>query len=142
MLSTLYQLYPPLFALGLLRVDNPSSHIKDLYAQDRQFFALNRKRNLYIRASYLDEFDMGMDMRDLIEVPRLHVLVNQLQPGFHQITPLYRGKSFFYGNDNSDLEVIEIVSECARRKGIDAVEWVAYEQKRSECTKATIEVIQ
>ena len=142
MLSTLYQLCPPLFALGLLRVDNPSSHIKDLYAQDRQFFALNRKRNLYIRASYLEEFDMGMEMRDLIEVPRLHVLVNQLQPGFHQITPLYRGKSFFYGNDNSDLEVIEIVSECARRKGIDAVEWVAYEQKRSQRTTAIIGVIQ
>jgi len=40
MLSDIYQLCPPLFNLGLLRIDTPSSHIKDIYAQDRQFFTL------------------------------------------------------------------------------------------------------
>jgi len=99
--------------------------------------ALHKSRKLYIRGSYSGEFDVEMTTQDFLQVPRLHVLVNQLQPGFHQITPIYRGKSFFYDNDNSDAEVIEILSECARRKGIDAEEWEAFEQKRNQRINAS-----
>jgi hypothetical protein len=131
MLKDIYQLCPPIFALGLLRLDSPSSHIKDIYAQDRQFFALHKKRNLYIRASYCEEFDIEMSIQDLCDVPRLHVLVTQLARGIHQITPVYRGKSFFYGNDTSDFEIIQILIEMARRNGIDAKEFATYEQKNN-----------
>lgn len=136
MLKDIYQLSPPLFALGLLRIDSPSSHNKEIYAQDRQFFALHKKRNLYIRGCYSGEFDLEMSMEDLIRVPRLQVLVTQLATGIHQITPIYRGKSFFYGNDTSDFEIIQIVIEMARRNGIDTLEFAAFEQSHNERVKA------
>lgn len=130
MISDLYQLCPPLFSLGLLRIDSPSSHNKEIYAQDRQFFTLHKRRSLYIRGSYSEEFDFAMSVEDLLRVPHLHVLVTQIATGVHQITPLYRGKSFWYGNDTSDGEIIQIVIEMARRNGIDQAEFAAYEQNR------------
>lgn len=136
MLNNIYQLCPPLFSLGLLRIDSPSSHNKEIYAQDREFFALHKKRNLYIRGCYSPEFDLEISMEELIRVPQLHVLVSQLATGIHQVTPIYRGKSFFYGNDTTDFEIVQIVIEMSRRKGIDASEFAAFEQSHIQRMKA------
>lgn len=128
MLETLYQLTPPLFALGMLRIDSPSSHNREIYKQDKGFFQLHERRSLYIRAAYVGEFDLELNIGDWLRIPQLQVLVTQLATGIHQITPVYRGKSFFYGNDSTDLEILQIVMEMARRNGIDAQEFAAFEE--------------
>ena len=128
MLETLYQLTPPLFALGMLRIDSPSSHNREIYKQDKGFFQLHERRSLYIRAAYVGEFDLELNIGDWLRIPQLQVLVTQLAIGIHQVTPIYRGKSFFYGNDSTDLEILQIVMEMARRNGIDAQEFAAFEE--------------
>jgi hypothetical protein len=125
--DSIYQLSPPLFALGMLRIDSPSSHQRDIYSTDKEFFALHSRRNLYIRTSYMGEFDQPMEMGEWLRVPRLQVLVTKLATGIHQVVPVYRGKSFFYGNDTTDLEILQILVEMSRRGGIDASEWYLFE---------------
>jgi hypothetical protein len=138
MLNDIYKLAPPLFSLGLLRIDSPSSsHNKEAYAQDRQFFALHKKRSLYIRGSYAGEFDLEMSVEDLLLVPRLHVLVTQLATGIHQVTPIYRGADFYYGHDGTDGEIVQIVIEMARRNGIDASEFATYATENDKRIKAS-----
>ena len=138
MVTDLSQLCPPLFSLGLLRIDSPSSHSKEAYANDRQFFALHKKdkRVLYLRAAYAGEFDMLMSLEDMLRTPRLHVLVAQLATGIHQITPVYRGTDFYYAHD-SDSEVIQIVIEMARREGINKVEFEAFSRENNQRIRAS-----
>jgi hypothetical protein len=126
MLDTLYQLCPPLFAMGMMRLDSPSSHNRDIYAQDKAFFLLHKNRSLYLRQSYNGEFDFEMSIQDSMKIPRLQILVTKLATGIHQVSPVYRGKSFFYGNDTSDIEILEIVMEMSRRGGIDVTEWATF----------------
>jgi hypothetical protein len=146
LIDTVYQLCPPLFSLGLLRIDSPSTHPKDVYARDKEFFQLHPKRNLYIRAAYFGEFDFEMSIEDSLRTPQLHVLIAKYASGFHQVTPIYRGSSFFYGNDTTDLEILEIANEMQRRNGIDIAEWRAFEGKHMQRVDAltvnTIEVAQ
>jgi hypothetical protein len=137
-MKDIHQLCPPLFALGLLRIDSPSSHRSEVYRQDKEFFHLHKVRNLYLRAAYFGEFDLEMEIGDRLRVPTLHVLVTQLATGFHQVAPLYRGKPFFHGNEATDLEVMQIVVEMARRNGIDKLEWVAYAEKQLERTMGAL----
>jgi hypothetical protein len=144
MIDSVYQLCPPLFALGLLRIDTPTSHIREVYARDKEFFELHKRRNLYIRADYQGEFDLEMNIGDWLQLPRLQVLVTKFATGIHQVTPVYRGRSFFYGNDTTDLEILQILVEMSRRNGIDATEWKAFESKHNQQLAAlqsqTIEV--
>lgn len=135
-MKDIHQLCPPLFALGLLRIDSPSSYKGDVYQQDKEFFQLHKGRTLYLRAAYIGEFDLEMELAEALKTPKLHVLVTQLAKGSHQITPVYRGKAFFYGNDTTDLEVIQILIEMARRNGIDETEWVAFEDKNDRTFNA------
>jgi hypothetical protein len=135
--NNIYQLCPPLFSLGHLRIDSPSSHNKVAYPKDREFYVLNKKRTHYIRGSYFDEFDLQLGMGERWCVPLLHVLVTKLATGIHQVTPVYRGKSFYDGNDTTDFEIIQIAIEMARRKGIDADEFAAFEQDNNERIKAS-----
>ena len=135
MLDTLYQLTPPLFALGMLRIDSPASNRRDIYGQDKSFFQLHERRSLYLRAAYVGEFDLELSIVEMLRTPPLHVLVTQLAKGIHQVTPVYRGKSFFYGNDSTDLEILQIVMEMARRNGIDAQEFAAFEQSHNKRIK-------
>ena len=107
----------------MLRIDSPSSHNREIYAQDKAFFALHKNRNLYLRQNYNGEFDLEMNLQDSLRIPRLQILVTKLATGIHQVSPVYRGKSFFYGNDTSDIEILEIVMEMSRRGGIDVSEW-------------------
>jgi len=119
---------PPLFALGVLRIDSPAAHSQEVYAWDKEFFSLHKARKLYLRNGYVGEFDIEPDVSEWLRIPHLQVLVNQLAPGIHQVTPVYRGRSFFSNNDGTDLEVMQIVIEMGRRNGIDEIEWLAYEQ--------------
>ncbi len=128
MIDTVFQLSPPLFALGMLRIDSPASHSREVYANDKVFFQLHPKRNLYIRADFNGEFDQHMETGEWLRVPRLQVLVTQLATGIHQVVPVYRGKSFFYGNDTTDLEILQILIEMSRRNGIDVPEWALFER--------------
>lgn len=132
MLNNIYQLCPPLFALGVLRIDSPSNHNREVYAQDKNFFALHKKQNLYLRTAYSGEFDLEFNITDSLRVPHLQVLVTQFAKGIHQVTPVYRGKSFYYGNDTTDLEILQILVEMERRNGIDAFEWNAFEQSQAK----------
>jgi hypothetical protein len=132
MTDTIYQLSPPLFALGLLRIDSPTCHLTDTYSHDKEFFQLHKRRNLYIRADYNGEFDQLMEIGEWLRVPRLQVLVTQLAAGIHQVVPVYRGKSFFYGNDTTDLEILQILIEMSRRNGIGVTEWIAFENQHNE----------
>jgi hypothetical protein len=141
-IDTIYKLSPPLFALGLFRIDSPSSHLTDTYAQDKEFFQLHKRRNLYIRADYNGEFDLLMDIGEWLRVPRLQVLVTQLATGIHQVVPVYRGKSFFYGNDTTDLEILQILIEMSRRNGISAAEWMVFENKHNERMKALSQTVE
>ena len=137
MLDTLCQLTPPLFALGMLRIDSPSSNNREIYRQDKAFFQLHVRRNLYIRAAYMGEFDLEVNIGDWLRIPQLQVFVTQLATGIHQVSPVYRGKSLFYGNDSTDLEILQIVMEMARRNGIDPVEFAAFEASHIQRLKVS-----
>jgi len=141
MLDTLYQLCPPLFGMGMMRIDSPSSNNRDIYAQDKSFFALHKNRNLYLRQSYNGEFDLELSTGDWLRIPHLQILVTKLATGIHQVCPTYRGSSFFYGNDSTDLEVLQIVMEMSRRGGIDVNEWSKFATAHNDRMKA-IEVTQ
>jgi hypothetical protein len=130
MVTDIYQLCPPLFALGALRIDSPASNSREIYEQDKEFFRLHPGRRLYIRKDYIGEFDVEMSAGDWLQLPRLHILVSQLTGGIHLVTPIYRGKAFFYDNVETDAEVSLIVVEIARRNGIDGGEWSTFEAKR------------
>lgn len=128
MLETVYQLCPPLFSLGTLRVDSPTSHVREIYEQDKEYFNLHKGRNLYIRGDHRAEFDIEIDVSEWLQIPRLHVLVTQLTTGVHQITPVYRGKQFFYDEVATDSEVALILIEMSRRKGMNVAEWQKFEE--------------
>jgi hypothetical protein len=127
MLETVYQLCPPLFSLGTLRIDSPTSNVREIYEQDKEYFNLHKGRNLYIRGDYRGEFDIEVDVVGWLQIPRLHVLVTQLTVGVHQITPVYRGKQFFYDEVATDSEVALILIEMSRRKGMNVEEWQVFE---------------
>jgi hypothetical protein len=136
MIDTVYQLCPPLLALGLLRIDSPISHARDVYDRDKEYFALHQGRNLYIRSDYIGEFDSRTDPGQWLQIPRLQVLVTQLATGVHQITPVYRGKAFFYDEVKTDSEIALILIEMARRDGMNMGEWSKFEASWIERQKA------
>lgn len=128
-LADIYQLSAPLFAMGVLRIDSPTKNNREAYEQDKEFFALHKGRSFYLRGDYRNEFDLGLDTGEWLSLPRLHVLVTQLSSGVHQVTPVYRGKQFFYDNLGSDAEVALVLVEMQRREGMNTAEWQAFEAK-------------
>ena len=136
MLTDIYQLCPPSFGLGILRIDSPTKHNREPYEQDKQFFALHKGRSLYLRGDYRNEFDIALETEEWLRLPRLQVLVTQVSIGVHLVTPVYRGKQFFYDNLGSDAEVALVLVEMQRRGGMNAAEWMAFESQWIERQRA------
>lgn len=138
MVDSLYRFAPPLFSLGLLRVDSPTHSHHVAYEKDKAFFASHRGRNLHIRLEYKAEFDVELPPAEYLQLPILHILVTQLATGIHHVTPIYRG-SAFWEVGTTDLELATVVSEMARRGGIDPLEWIKFESEWHSRNHATID---
>jgi len=105
----------------------PEQHNPVVYGADGLFFATNMTRRLYLRPAFRNEFDIFTSESDFQERPVLWVLVSQLWPGFHEITPRWRGKAFW--NDlESDQAVAKALLQMSLREGLHLSEWMGFVQ--------------
>lgn len=96
-----------------------------IYGADGLFFATNLTRRLYLRPAFRNEFDIFTSEADFQERPTLWVLVSQLWPGHHEITPRWRGKAFWHDLE-SDQAVAEALVQMSLRGGLHLAEWYGF----------------
>ncbi len=76
----------------------------------------------------MGEFDLTMPNGEWLQVPRLWCLVSRLSSGIHSVVPVYRGRKFWsFIKDDEALALVLV--DIARREGIDAQEFAAFERK-------------
>lgn len=132
MIEDVYLLTPPFFSTGALRIDSPAASFPDAYKLDTAFFAAHSHRRQNIRKIQFKEFDPPFELGDWMQVPQLWVWVNRLALGVHSITPVYRGRSFFTEDLQSDEQVITVLLDMQRRGGISEPEFRAFAQRNNE----------
>lgn len=127
------QFFASAFYKGIVRIDSPASHVTSVYEEDTRFFAHNKRRKMYIRSIWPDEF--GTTFSDSPRPFQIHVLVKQLAIGTHEVTAAYVGRSFWL-LATTDLEIIQALIEIDRRRGIESAEWDAFTRAVKEHSKA------
>jgi hypothetical protein len=110
----------------LAQLHTPTNY-GDFYEVDLAWYSSHRspKRRLNIRRARGNEFGERVTAPF---PPALWVFVNELSPGFHLVSPFWRGSPFFgvytfkyfsVANVSSDTEIASILDECFRRGGFD-----------------------
>jgi hypothetical protein len=105
----------------------PRSANSAVYESDLAWFSRhkNPKRRWSIREMIGPEFETRQIS---LQPPSLWALVGELSPGFHVVSPVWRGSPFFrvstfryvsVANVSSDAEIAMILDECFRRGGVD-----------------------
>ena len=126
-MPSIYQLAPPLFAMNALRLESPLSNRSIDYERDCKFFADYPRRHSLIREAGMGEFDPDMPAGEFLQVPKLWCLVTQIASGVHSVVPVYRGRKFWsFMKDDAALGLV--LCEMARREGMDAQEFIAFER--------------
>ncbi|HMH12100.1 MAG TPA: hypothetical protein VK578_03240 [Edaphobacter sp.] len=121
-MPSIYQLTPPLLAMNAHRIESPLSNHPIDYERDAKFFAEYPHRQTLIREAGMGEFDLDMPCDEWLQVPRLWCLVMQVSAGVHSVVPVYRGRKFWsFIKDDAALGIV--LTDIARREGIDAQEW-------------------
>lgn len=105
----------------------PEQHNPAIYGADGLFFATHLDRRLYLRPAFRNEFDIFTTESDFQLRPILWVLVSQLWPGFHEITPRWRGKAFWHDLE-SDHAIATVLMKMSLRNGVHLSEWLGYVQ--------------
>lgn len=127
-MPSIYQLSPPLLAMKALRIDSSLSNFALAYEADCKFFGDYRERNTLIREAFMNEFDLEMPNGDWLQIPKLWCLVSKASCGIHSVVPIYRGRKFWsFIKDDAALALVLVA--IARREGIDAHEFITFEQK-------------
>jgi hypothetical protein len=104
---------------------DPAQHNPVIYGADGLFFATHMDRRMYLRPAFRNEFDVFTTESDFQLRPVLWVLVSQLWPGFHEITPRWRGKSFWRDLE-SDGAVATALMKMSLRNGVHLSEWIGF----------------
>jgi len=107
------------------------------YERDAKFFSGSPDRRLNIRDAMPEEFDLEMPIGEWLQVPTLWVTVTLVSKGIHSVAPVYRGKQFWSAIKN-DESVGLILADMARREGIDAAEFMAFERRIITRNKTTL----
>ena len=115
--------------LARFSAPNPDQHNPIVYGADGLFFATYPSRRMYLRPAFRNEFDVFTTEEDFQQRPMLWVLVSQLAPGFHEITPRWRGHAFWSGME-TDRAVAEVVLQMSVRGGLNLAEWMGFVQDR------------
>jgi hypothetical protein len=155
-------LCPPSLAIHLSRIDTKANHPhKDIYQADKVYFAVTKKR-AFIREARQGEFDYTpethrisseqfpslkyqkpflpnqilISLRD--EIPKLWVLVTNLENGTHHVSTTYRGKAFWkltdidgsniaeFENEAAFIKALEVIKSC---EGVDEKDWERFLQQ-------------
>lgn len=127
-MPSIYQLTPPLLAMNALRIESPLSNRTIDYERDCKFFADYPRRHALIRDSGMGEFDINMPVGEFLQVPTLWCLVTQISSGVHSVVPVYRGRKF-WSFIKDDVVLGMVLCEMARREGMDAQEFMAFERR-------------
>src|ERR1035437_281265 len=127
-MPSIYELSPPLLAMNALRIESPLSNRTIDYERDCKFFADYPSRHALIRDAGIGEFDLDMPIGEFLQVPTLHCLVTRISSGVHSVVPIYRGRKFWqFIKDDATLGLV--ICEMARREGMDAQEFAAFERR-------------
>jgi hypothetical protein len=127
-MPSIYELTPPLLSMKAHRIESPLSNRAIDYERDSKFFSDYPKRQSLIREAGMGEFDLDMPPGEFLQVPTLWVLVTRLSNGVHSIVPVYRGRKFWsFIKDDAALGLVLV--DIARREGMDAQEWMAFERR-------------
>lgn len=116
---------PTVGTLALAHFSTPTKHNTVVYGADGLFFASYPSRRMYLRPSFRNEFDIYTSESDFEQRPMLWVLVSQSAPGFHEITPRWRGHAFWSGTE-TDQAVAEVVMQMSERGGLNLSEWYGF----------------
>lgn len=116
---------------------SPEQHNEVVYGADGLFFATYPSRRLYLRPAFRNEFDVYTTEEAFQKCPMLWVLVTSLSPGYHEITPRWRGHAFWSGME-TDQAVAEVVIKMSERGGLALSEWYGFvTDKRANNTAKT-----
>lgn len=111
----------------LAHFSTPTKHNAIVYGADGLFFSMYPNQCMYLRPAFPGEFDVFTSNEDFARRPTLWLLVVQLAPGVHEITPRWRGKAFWNGKDVvTDQSVAEVVMQMSERGGIHISEWYSW----------------
>jgi len=116
---------PTVGTLMLARFSTPTKHNTIVYGADGLFFSTYPSRRMYLRPAFPNEFDVFTTEEDFRERPMLWVLVTQSTPGYHEITPRWRGHAFWSGM-GTDQAVAEVVMQMSERGGLNLSEWYGF----------------
>jgi hypothetical protein len=123
---------PTIGALVLAHFSTPTKHNTVVYGADGLFFSTYPSRRMYLRPAFRGEFDVYTSELDFEQRPMLWVLVSQSAPGFHEITPRWRGHAF-WGGMETDQAVAEVVMQMSERGGLNLSEWYGFISDRRIC---------
>jgi hypothetical protein len=127
-MPSIYELTPPLLSMKAHRIESPLSNRAIDYERDSKFFSEYPQRQSLIREAGMGEFDLDMPNGEFLQIPTLWVLVTRLSNGVHSIVPVYRGRKFWsFIKDDAALGLVLV--DIARREGMDAQEWMAFERR-------------
>jgi hypothetical protein len=110
------------------RIDSPVSNLAIAYEADSKFFRDFANRKMLIRLAFMGEFDIDMPPGEHLQIPQLWTLVTAVSSGIHSVVPLYRGRKF-WSFIKDDAAIGMVLIDIARREGIDAEEFRAFERK-------------
>jgi len=116
---------PTLGALMLVQFSTAENHNPLIYGADNEFFATHPERCTYLRPAFRNEWDVFTTEQDYENRPILWVLVSLLCPGFHEITPRWRGKSF-WRDAETDQAIAEALLQMSLREGRKVSEWHSF----------------
>jgi hypothetical protein len=106
---------------------DPAQHTSIVYGADSLYFSTFPSRRIYLRKAINNEFDLFESEFAFEQCPKLWVLVTQLSPGFHEITPRWRGRAF-WSDLETDQAVATVLIEMSLRNGISLSEWLGFIQ--------------
>jgi hypothetical protein len=109
----------------LAHFSTPTKHNSVVYGADGLFFSMYPNQRMYLRPAFPGEFDVFTSNEDFARRPMLWLLVVQLAPGVHEITPRWRGHAFWHGM-KTDQDVAEVVMQMSERGGVHISEWYGY----------------
>jgi hypothetical protein len=116
---------PTVGTLMLAHFSTPKKHNTIVYGADGLFFATYPERRIYLRQAFRGEFDIYTSESDFEQRPMLWLLVTQLTPGYHEITPRWRGHAFWSGME-TDQAVVDVVMQMSERGGLSLSEWYGF----------------
>jgi hypothetical protein len=116
---------PTIGTLMLAHFSTPTKHNTIVYGADGLFFSTYPSRRMYLRPAFRGEFDIYTSEQDYERRPMLWVLVSQSAPGYHEITPRWRGHAF-WGGMEADQAVAEVVMQMSERSGLSLAEWYGF----------------